>query len=143
HFATRFARHVPVFFVQPDSITGKVWFKSVAPNIKIVHAPVSFGVVEAQELASALYKAGCRKPMLWIYNVYFEEYIRRSNAVIRVMHATEDYFTNAKGWRMPDSLREPLKRVLDGTDLLVAVTRGVLDSYVVEGKYSGRALLLE
>jgi hypothetical protein len=144
HFATRFARHVPVFFVQPDSASGEVWLEQAASNITIVHAPVTHGVVEAQELAANLYKAGCHKPMLWIYNVFFEPYIHRSNAVLRVMHATEDYFTQPKDWAVAEaSVFEPLMRTLEHTDILVAVSAGVLDSYTAEGRYTGLTLLLE
>lgn len=144
HFATRFARHVPVFFVQPDSIWRKVWLEKAGPNITIVHAPITYGIDEAQGLASALYEAGCRKPMLWIYNVLFEAYIRRSNAVLRIMHATEDYFTQPKGWAVADqSISEPLIRTLEHLDLLVAVSTGVLNSYTAERRYTGPTLLLE
>jgi len=143
HYATRFARHVPVFFVQPDSLSGKIWFEQIELNIRIVHVPASYGAEEAQELATALYRAGCRKPLLWIYNVHFEEYIRRSNALVRVLHATENYFTSDEDWEAPASVRDPLKRVLDGIDLLVAVSRGVLDDYLVKGGYNGSFLLSE
>ena len=144
HFATRFACHVPVFFVQPDSVSGRVWLEEAAQNITIVHAPGTYDLDQAQELASTLYRAGCHKPMLWIYNVLFEAYIHRSNAVLRVMHATEDYLTGPKGWAVGDpSVREPLIRTLDYIDLLVAVSQGVLDSYTENGPYAGPTLLLE
>jgi hypothetical protein len=82
--------------------------------------------------------------MLWIYNIFFEQYIHCSNAVLRVMHATEDYFTRPKGWAVADpSLGAPLMRALNDIDLLVAVSAGVLDSYVKAGGYKGRTLLLE
>ena len=144
HFATRFARHAPVFFVQPDSMSGDVWFEEAAPNITIVHAADTYDPDGAQRLASALYKAGCHRPMLWIYNVLFEAYICRSNAVIRAMHATENYFAKGKGWTLTDpSVRVSVKRVLQHTDLLVAVSAGVLDSYLAEGGYNGATLVLE
>nr|WP_246191502.1 glycosyltransferase [Aureimonas leprariae] len=82
--------------------------------------------------------------MLWIYNIFFEEYIHRSNALVRVLHATEDYFTKPEGWAVADpSIRAPLIRVLADVDLLVAVSQGVLDSYVGAGGYKGTTLLLE
>ncbi|WP_456709908.1 glycosyltransferase [Bradyrhizobium sp. USDA 4452] len=144
HFATRFARHVPVFFVQPDSVAGKVWLEHAAPNLTIVHAPSTYGIGEAQELASTLYRAGCRRPMLWTYNFMFEAYIHRSNAVIRAMHATENYLIAGERLAVADEdMRASLKRVLQHTDLLVAVSAGVLDGCVVKGGYTGATLLLE
>jgi hypothetical protein len=144
HFGTRFARHVPVFFVQPDSISGEVCFEQAAPNITIVHASTAYGIDEAERLASALYKAGCHRPMLWIYNVLFEPYIHRSNAILRVMHATEDYLTPPKGWAVSEArIHEPLIRTLEQVDLLVAVSKGVLESYTAQTRYTGAHLLLE
>ena len=143
HFAVRFARHVPVFYVQPDSLSGKTWFEPIEPNIIIVHAPDRYGAEEARELALALYGAGCRKPILWICNVLFEEYVRQSNALIRVLYATENYSASAEDRETNASVREPLERVLEGIDLLVAIGSGVIDSYVVEGGYTGGSLLLE
>lgn len=144
HFATRFALHVPVFFVQPDSTSGEVRLESVAHNLTIVHAPSSYGPDETERLASTLYLAGCRKPLLWIYNIFFEPFVHRSNAVLRVMHATEDYFTSPKGWAVTESsIQEPLIRMLGQVDLLVAVSQGVLDSFTAKSRYRGACLLLE
>jgi glycosyltransferase involved in cell wall biosynthesis len=144
HFATRFARHVPVFFVQPDSASNVIWLEQAATNITIVHAPSTYDVEGAQRLAAALYEAGCHKPMLWIYNIFFEEYVYRSNALIRVLHATEDYLTDPGKWAVGDPIvREPLMRTLAHVDLLVAVSAGVLASYLANGKYTGETLLLE
>src|SRR6185312_7141409 len=43
HFATRFARCVPVFFVQPDSTSDKIWLEALPQGIKLLHVPARYG----------------------------------------------------------------------------------------------------
>ena len=125
HYATRFARHRPVYFVQPDAKDGKVSFEPVdAFDITIVHVPADCDSASARSLGQALLARGVRRPLLWIYNVFFEPFIRRSGARLKVYHATEDYLSKPEGWAAgEDSVRRPLLDILQQIDLLVAVSR--------------------
>ena len=144
HYATRFARHRPVYFVQPSHKARAISFEPVAGlDVTLVHVPDAYDAAQARALAQALAERGVRKPLLWIYNVYFERFIRMSAARLKVYHATEDYLTRPEGWQVSDgSLREPLLDVLQEVNLLVAVSPGVAESYRSLGQYAGRTAVI-
>src|SRR5690349_14685841 len=114
HYATRFARHLPVYFVQTDSEEGVVRFESLPEaNITVVHAPGVHDEVQAGLLDEALRARGVFRPLLWIYNTFFEDYVRISRPRLRVYHATEDYVTPSDGLRATKAdIAEPIRRVL-------------------------------
>lgn len=144
HYASRFARSIPVYFVQPDSVDGKVSLEVVENNITLVHVSSNYGAEQADSLIGILSGLGVRRPLNWIYNPQFEHYIRRSSGIVNIFHATEDYFGNTKNWAMADiSIRDNVRRVLERVDILVGVSQGVLDSYISVGGYRGEHILLE
>jgi glycosyltransferase involved in cell wall biosynthesis len=144
HYATRFARQFPVYFVQPDSTDGSICLEPVEGRaITLVHTPPAYDDQAARALVRFFATLGVRRPLLWIYNVFFEKFIRRSGARLKVFHATEDYLTKPEGFRAAgDELRAPLLRVLRDVDLVVAVSQGVFQSYREIGQYHGRAIVL-
>jgi len=144
HYASRFARVLPVFFVQPDAVGTEVSFEaSDHPNVTIVHAPPHYTPKAAAGLAAALNERGVRRPLLWIYNVFFENYIARSNARYAVYHATENYLLDDDQWAVSDrSVRAPLLRVLSRVDLVVGVSKALTRTYRDLSQYSGRAITL-
>lgn len=144
HYASRFARELPVFFVQPDAPDGAVTFEaSDLANVTIVHAPAYYTPETAAALATALNERGIRRPLLWVYNVFFEDYICRSNARFSVYHATENYLIDDSQWAVADnSVRAPLLRVLSRVDLVVGVSEPLTKTYRNLAQYSGRAITL-
>lgn len=127
HYASRFARSIPVYFVQPDSVDGKVSLEVVENNITLVHVSSNYGAEQADSLIGILSGLGVRRPLNWIYNPQFEHYIRRSSGIVNIFHATEDYFGNTKNWAMADiSIRDNVRRVLERVDILVGVSQGSL-----------------
>src|SRR3954447_2547312 len=93
HYATRFAQHLPAFFVQPDAHGPQVIAEKLPDTtIEILHVPSVYGMAQARALEAELAKRGIRRPLLWIYNAYFKDFVVRSPSPLRVYHATEDYF---------------------------------------------------
>lgn len=142
HYASRFARHLPVIFVQPDLAKPEVRFEETeVTNVVILHIYRRFGRKQSLLLNEALLSRKFHRPLLWVYNVYFKDFIAQRYAPLLVYHATEDYFspdvTNSS------EMRQALRRILSQTDLLVAVSPNVLDSYVKQGRFNGNSLLLE
>src|SRR6516225_8069944 len=131
HYATRFARHLAVYFVQADGEEDAVRFEPVPnANITLVHVPARYDEAHARQLDEALKAHGVFRPLLWIYNTFFEDYIRLSRPRLRVYHATEDYVTPSEGLRATKSdVSGPLCRVLRSVDLLIAVSEGVAAAY--------------
>lgn len=145
HYATRFGRHVPVLFVQPDRADWSVESEVVPDtNIEIVHIPCFYGGQQTLLLASELHKRGIFRPLFWCYNCFFEHFFATQPARLKIYHATEDYFTPPEGWAVgQEVIQGPLRRVLRETDLVVAVSEGVADSYRKRGGYEGRLSVLK
>lgn len=144
HYATRFARELPVLFVQPDSTDGEITSEPVpGTNIEIIHVSGEYGPMQSKALKAELCRRGVSRPLLWIYNVFFEHFVSTSSTELKIYHATEDYLTPPDGWAAGDDVvRAPLIRLLNEVDLVVAVSKGVAESYRDRGGYTGETLIL-
>lgn len=140
HYATRFARHLPVVFVQPD-LPAPTWKyeETEFSNIHVLHLGMNYGPEQTTALNLALKKRGFLKPLFWIYNFLFIDAVQHIHAPLRIYHASEDYFS-------PDFLSidriDLLRQLLQMMDLVIAVSSGVADSYRTRGSYSGEFLIL-
>jgi glycosyltransferase involved in cell wall biosynthesis len=143
HFATRFAKKIRVFFVQIKSGIERAEVESLDRyNIVIIHITDRYGRNQSKLLSSILTEQGVRRPLLWVYNCYFEDFIRYYPAELRVYHATEHYFSTTDFLATALPLQDQLRRVLKETELLVSVSSGVAESYRDSGGYRGLSILL-
>lgn len=130
HYASRFARHMPVYFVQPIAQVGAPLLceSSEVPGVELVETGRDLTAREADELLELLRDRGIARPLVWIYNpIDFQQVLVRLTASFKVFHATEDYFTASESlrvWRI-DQIREALRALLPEVDLLVSVSQGV------------------
>ncbi len=124
HYAIRFARTHPVYFVQPDLSVGGVRREEVPghPNLTILHVPTVNRNVLCTPLKIFLEYTDHRRPLLWCYNYRFAPFYCHSEHALRVYHATEDYF-RLIGPTIPD-----LAQVVRASDLIVCVSEGVRKS---------------
>ncbi len=140
HYATRFERHLPVLFVQPDLPFPHYSFEPTeVVGVEILHIFSEYGPRQNRLLNEALLERGRLKPLLWIYNFYFCSFILSRVAPFRVYHATEDYFCSDF---ISASRLDELREVLASVDLLVTVSDGLCDSYTEHGRYRGESLVL-
>jgi Glycosyl transferases group 1 len=144
HYATRFARCLPVVFVQPDAEGDTISAESVPGHaIDLLHVPGSYDLRQARGLERALAERGIRRPLLWIYNVYFTDFVARSPARLRIYHATEDYLSPPESVVIAASdVATSVRTMLRLSDLVVAVSPGVADSHVRYGGYDGSVVVL-
>ncbi len=141
HFATRFAKLLPVLFVQPDATNAEATVEdSGFPNIRLVHIPPTYGAAQTALLAGAVNALGFRRPLLWTYNAHFHDFVARTFSPLKIYHATEDYFVPAGD--PSDQLVTKLRDILAHTDLLVTVSKSLRDRYIDYGRYRGKALVL-
>jgi hypothetical protein len=142
HYATRFARRLPVLFVQPDLEEATYAFEeTTTPNLCILHIYRRYGERQRKLLARALTERRVLRPLLWAYNAYLADFFAECCAPLKVYHATEDYFV--AGGSGNQYIAATLRRLLAHADLLVAVSHGVRDNYVKLGRYKGESLVLE
>jgi hypothetical protein len=144
HYATRFARHLPVVFVQPDAQGDTIASESVPGHaIEILHVPGSYDLRQARGLERALAERGIRRALLWTYNVYFTDFVARSPARLRIYHATEDLLSPPEGVATVESdVAVRVSTMLRLSDLVVAASPRVADSYVRHGGYDGSVAVL-
>ena len=144
HYATRFSKELPVVFVQPDSSSKDILFeKTEIKNLEILHLYKIYGEDQTRILNKALLDRGIIKPLLWIYNSYFSDFIYNKYAPLKIYHATEDYFSSDLNHKEGIiNLRNKLLNVLSCVDLLIAVSDGVLKSYIQKGYYSPNHIIL-
>ncbi len=131
HYATRLARELPVIFVQPDLKEGAPVTERVPDYGRVIlHVSSANGADQTRSLANALAELHVRRPLVWIYNALFEQFIPCTNALVRVHHATEDYLGPHDGVvNIATEVSESLKRVLKDVGLVVCVSEAVTDSY--------------
>jgi len=144
HYATRFARHSPVIFVQADcKFDGYAFEPSGYPGIEILHVPQEWGGAQTSIIAEALLERRILRPLLWIYSANYVHVAENLFATLRIFHATEDYFSDELKRQLPPGYFDQLRLLFSRLDLLVAVSEGVRDSYVYSGGFRGKTLLLE
>lgn len=145
HYATRFARHLPVFFVQPDGNGDSVTFEPVdGTNITLVHVAPDYGPGQAIRLREALLSRNVRKPLLWVYNAFFIHALHRLTPVFAVFHATDDYVTPVdKLPATPSDISSQVRQTSKACDMMVTVSQSLVNSYQKYGEYSGPILLLK
>src|SRR5512138_708664 len=120
HYASRFAQHLPVIFVQPDLVKPEAIFENTQiDNLVVLHVYATYGREQTALINKALVEKRLTRPLLWVYNIYFSHFIAQRYSPLLVYHATEDYFS-------PDvnsfhELHQPLRNILKHVDLLVAV----------------------
>lgn len=147
HYATRFARSVPVLFVQHRSrqIDGIEVETTEVPNLDLVHVRCGMRPDEAASLRRLLAARGIRRPLVWIYDpLHYQNLLDALPRHFRVYHATEDYLTESAAWGHQAQVEpEAIRRMLSQVDFMVAVTQGVARSFVVKGGYKGRYVVAE
>jgi len=145
HFATRFAKKLPVFFFQHDKNTNKEITVEVSEcrRVEIIQLPHELSKSDVDDIKKFLYFRGIKKPLIWIYDpLYYIFLLDSLSSGYRVFHATEDYFTDTKHWDGSiQVIRRSLKDLLGKVDLLVACSDGVAASYVANGNYHGQLLV--
>ncbi len=142
HYARNFSGHLPVIFVQPDMLQQSYCFEATElKDVSILHLNKFYGKNQSVLLNSALREKGIIRPLLWMYNFLFIDYILSQYSPLKVYHATEDYFSKDM-FTLATNFIESLKKVLQSTDLLLSVSAGVQDSYQQQGDYTGHSIIL-
>lgn len=148
HYATRFAKQLPVFFVQPWEEPGSPVRveESGVEGLEIWHSTSDCCPATVTGFLDLLQHRGIRRPLLWVYDCcHYQPLIEALPNAYTVYHATEDYFTPSEGWSLnQQSIAEALRRLLhSAVDLVVAVSDGVAGAYRNVGEYGGNLIVAE
>jgi glycosyltransferase involved in cell wall biosynthesis len=139
HYATRWAKRVPVVLVQPtESRQGvRSYREARIPNCRVLHVTASLHAggywsnVETQtgQLLGDMREHGVQRPLLWLYNPQLVGVYGCVPSVCRVFHATENYFQFAGATRF---FLAQTRTALSVSDLVIAVSEGVAASIARE-----------
>ncbi len=147
HYATRFARTLPVLFLQHAYAkrSDVLVEGSEVVNIDIVHVNCGMRGQDVTQLRQLLDARGIKRPLLWIYDpVNYSKLIEALPSAFRCYHATEDYFTSTKIWNHAGGgVGGALIVLLKTVDYVVACSGEVASSYVSKGMYGGPFAVVE
>lgn len=150
HYARRFSELGNVYFVQPDGLPEGYQIEGTEfERISVVHVPRDYDSNQREALGQMLSEQGVRRPLYWVYNPSFIQYLDTAYTPCIIYHATEDLLSDGFYGRVSDPskdegvqrIRRNLKRLLAIVDGVVAVTAGVLGSILTSG-YKGDSLVL-
>lgn len=149
HYAVRFAQHCPVIFVQPDKKGKGYEIESTeVPQVWVLHVSNCFDKNQIKVIESILTQKQLQQPIFWVYNANFAGYlyqrVSQNKKQLIIFHATEDYFSpdSPIRYKLGMGLYSRLLVCLKMTDLLIAVSLGVEQSYRTLGHYQGKSLLV-
>jgi len=144
HYASRFARHVPVLFIQNQREVSKniIVTASELDHVDLVSVSAPVQSNQTQAILELLRHRGIKCPLLWIYDsINYDDLIAAMPRSLRVYHATEDYFTPSAAMRTTPVVPESIRRLTGKLDLIVAVTELVLSEIRRNCGYKGPALV--
>lgn len=130
HFATRWARFLPVVFVAPETpwpgtVLGEEPRIANARMLKVVPNRGSLwrgpARIQIAQMLNDMERTGARRPILWLYNAFFAEAFCNLPAAARIHHISENYFDYPS---MSQTYLDRVKLVSRAADLNVAVSSG-------------------
>ena len=151
HYASRFARLLPVLFLQ-HRYASRIDIQvkgSEIDNLDIVNVNCGLTARDVNEIRQLLSARGIKRPLLWIYDsLHYQQLIDALPGAFLVYHATEDYLTRTEGWNNgwsdgKDEVASSVVRMLDQVDFMVACSEGVANSYLTSGRYAGSYVVVE
>ena len=138
HYASRWARHIPVTLVQPTSFLSE--FDSYAAaepsidNCRVLHvravgqghSSLVDSLIQCEQIRRDIAAGGHNRVAFWLYDPSYFVTWTLLPAAVRVVHATENYlmFSN-----LPPQFGERLKYCLAHADLTICCSEGVAASY--------------
>lgn len=144
HYATRFSKQLPTFFVQPNRSTPDILAETSGHDgLTIVSCGANYGREQEDALIDFLRENGCKKPLIWVYNPKFAGLLARLENSYFVFHATEDFTQkDSKLVFFTEEDRLATFSAIERCDLLVCVSDAVLENYRAATNRSKPCLVL-
>ena len=137
HYASRFSKELPVYFIQPYGYDNDFYKEilNINPNIHLI----KYSNLDCHKKTSLKYfkklmeRHKIINPLFWSYTDLYEEIINLYPNSYKVYHAAENYFCDSnllfntepyKIWK------EALKKRIKNSNLIISVNDSVNDSYI-------------
>jgi glycosyltransferase involved in cell wall biosynthesis len=146
HYASRFARKLPVYFVQPSvpPLLSPLE-RTELPDVTILHAGTHYGRAQSQLIEATLARLDVRRPLIWVYNVFYSDFIARHTNQMIVYHGTEDYLRERSEtfiWTDMEPIIAGFERTLPHVDMTISVAESIRRNFRERGGYQGPSLLV-
>lgn len=134
HWGKRWARRLPVVFIQPELAEGQTASASPEPrleNIEILSVEAqsavaeslwSIGLRQCGQIAEHMLARGHERPLFWLYNPWLLVPNLLLPAAARVYHATENYFDFDN---LPENWLALNRHSIEASDLVICCSQGV------------------
>ena len=133
HYSRRLNRTRPVFFVNKpngprtincniDSLDSEFNFCIITPSLNLTYNEI---LVQVQEILAV---DGFFRPLIWIYNAFYDDFDSVFQDSIAIYHATEDYF-DLNVFPESNLIRNAIIDLSEKIDLWVFCSMGVLNSF--------------
>lgn len=132
HYASRFSKICPVFFIQVNSNYYSVSIEQKTfENLYIIKLPPIYSKSIMDEINAIVSAAGCKRSLLWTYNSNFGPVLSYLNYDLAIYHGTEAYLSYDAPFFFEKTSKaySDLMKTFTHSDLLIAVSQGVADSY--------------
>ncbi len=145
YYARGLARHLPVIFVQPDMSEASFEYEHTdVSGTDVLHIYQEYGPHQRNLLNKALNERHVLKPLLWISNPLFLDFVIHRYAPMKIFYAPEDYlssdFINDHG--VAEQTKLMLQKILSHIDLLIATSENAIQNYTKIGGYLGESIIL-
>jgi glycosyltransferase involved in cell wall biosynthesis len=134
HWASRWARHLPVVLVQPVHRSRRPYAAESEPRIpgcRVLEVPASqdasnlmLHASTIEHVVADLRRKNHSRPILWAYNPHLLATYAALPAALRVFHATENFFDFG---HPPGPFLRAVRGMVLASDLIVAVSSGVAE----------------
>ncbi len=146
-YAIRFAREIPVLFLQRDYGTRDSIFiePSGVEHIDLLRVSSAISDVEIEQIRKLLSQRGVKRPLCWFYYAKgCQPLIDGLPHAFRAYHAPETSPSRVTAWdpvseALPDALQALVQRV----DFMIAGRAAIGDSYVASGQFKAAYAVVE
>ena len=138
HWAKRWARHIPVIIVQPetwgDKFDAYLEDEKRLENVRILSirmiarkkdSLLQFSALQFSQIHADYYEHGYKNPWAWIYNPMLSLPISMLPFKTKIMHLSEDWFNWEDRYNM---LWKQCRVTLANSDLVISVSKGCAES---------------
>lgn len=146
HYASRFARKLPVYFVQPSvpPLLSPLE-RTELPNVTLLHSGAHYGRAQSHLIEAVLARQDVRRPLIWVYNVFYSDFIARHTNQMVIYHGTEDYLRDPGEMFVLNNLNpiiDGFSRTFPNVDMTISVAESIRRNFRERGGYIGPSLLV-
>lgn len=133
HYATRFSKLVPVFFIQESPEIKGIKLTEAKENLFIFETEPLLYNTNPSLIAHELSKLCVIKPLYWVYNINYINLLKDLKPATTIYHATEDYLCD-DFQAPPKKFLENLFATMNFSDLIITVSKGIKQSILKSKK---------